>query len=105
MLTGNVDAARRALARADVALAAIDLFEINESFAAIPLHFARALDVDPDRLNVNGGAIALGHPLGATGPILLGTALDELERLGARRALVSVCGGAGVAASLVIERV
>jgi len=105
MLTGNVEAAQRACRRAGVGIGDIDLFEVNESFAAVPLHFRRHLEVDDDRLNVNGGAMALGHPLGATGAILVGTALDELERRGGRRALVSICGGAGVAAAVVIERV
>lgn len=105
MLTGNVEASRRALARAKMTARDVDLFEVNESFAAIPLHYARHMQIDPERLNVHGGAIALGHPLGATGGILIATALDELERRGASTALVSICGGAGVAVAVVIERV
>lgn len=104
MVSGNVDAARLALARAGLTAGDVDLFEVNESFAAVPIHFARELGVGHDRLNVDGGAIAMGHPLGATGGMLVATALDALERRGERRALVSVCGAAGVATAIVIER-
>jgi acetyl-CoA C-acetyltransferase len=104
-LTGAVDAARAALARAGLGPADIDIHEVNESFAALMLHYARHLGIDRARLNVNGGAIALGHPMGATGAVLLGMALDELERRGARRALVAACGAAGLASALVVERI
>lgn len=104
-LTGSVDAARAALARAGLTADDIDLFEVNESFAALALHFACHMEVGPDRLNVNGGAIALGHAMGSTGSALIGTALDELERRGARRALVAACGAAGLASAMVLERV
>jgi len=104
MLTGNVPAAHLALKRAGLTPADIDVWEINESFAAMPLHFARQMDLDPERLNVNGGAIALGHPLGATGGILVLTALAELERRRQRRALISICGGGGLALAMIIER-
>jgi acetyl-CoA C-acetyltransferase len=83
----------------------IDLWEINEAFAAIPLQTIRKLGIDPEKVNVNGGAIALGHPLGATGAILLGTALDELERRSAATALVTLCIGGGMGVATVIERV
>jgi acetyl-CoA C-acetyltransferase len=104
-LTGAVDAARAALARAGLGPADIDIHEVNESFAALMLHYARHLGIDRARLNVNGGAIALGHPMGATGAVLLGMALDELERRGARRALVAACGAAGLASALAVERI
>jgi acetyl-CoA C-acetyltransferase len=104
-LTGAVDATRLALARAGLAAANIDLFEVNESFAALMLHYAKHLDIGRDRLNVNGGAIALGHAMGATGASLLGTALDELERRDARRACIAICGAAGVAVATIIERI
>jgi acetyl-CoA C-acetyltransferase len=82
----------------------IDLFEVNESFAALMLHYMKHLDVPHDKLNVNGGAIALGHAMGATGAMLVGMALDELERRQQRLALVSLCGAAGLAVAMVIER-
>jgi acetyl-CoA C-acetyltransferase len=104
MLAGNPAATRRALDRAGLSPRDVAVFEVNESFAAVPVHFARALEVEPERLNPNGGAIALGHPLGATGVVLLGTLLDELERRGERRGVVSICAGAGIAAALVVER-
>ena len=105
MLHGNVDGSRAAIARAGLTVSEIDLFEVNESFAAVPLHYAEQMGVSHERLNVNGGAIALGHPLGATGGVLLGMAIDELERRGERTAVVSICGGAGVAVSAVLQRV
>ena len=83
----------------------IDLWEINEAFAAVVLQTIRKLDIDPDRVNVNGGAIALGHPLGATGAMLLGTALDELERLGKSTALITMCIGGGQGIATILERV
>lgn len=103
-LTGAVPATERALARAGLTVADIDLFEVNESFAALMLHYMRHLGVPHDRLNVNGGAIALGHAMGSTGSALVGTALDELERRDARRAVIAICGAAGVAVAMVIER-
>ena len=103
-LTGAVEATRLALARARVAVADVDLFEVNESFAALMLHFCADLGVDADRVNVNGGAIALGHAMGSTGSALLGTLLDELELRGARRGVVALCGAAGLAAAMVVER-
>lgn len=104
-LTGAVDATQRALARAGLAAADIDLFEVNESFAALMLHYMKHLDIPHEKLNVNGGAIALGHAMGSTGSTLVGTLLDELERRGARRGVVAICGAAGVATAMVIERV
>jgi acetyl-CoA C-acetyltransferase len=104
-LTGVVDATRRVLGRAGLGTGDIDLFEINESFAGVMIHVQRALGIDRERLNVNGGAIALGHALGATGAMLLGTALDELERRGGRRAVVAISGAAGLATAALIERV
>ena len=105
MLTAPSFAAEKALKRAGMTVADIDLFEVNEAFAAIPLRFIQALDVDPERVNVNGGAIAMGHPLGATGAIILGTVLDELERRGLATALVTLCVGAGMGVATIIERV
>ncbi|MCB1397504.1 MAG: acetyl-CoA C-acyltransferase [Rhodobacter sp.] len=104
-LTGSVEAAQAALARAGLSAGDIDLYEVNESFAALALHFARHMDVGLDRLNVNGGAIALGHAMGSTGAALIGTALDELERRDGKRALIAACGAAGLASALIIERV
>jgi acetyl-CoA C-acetyltransferase len=83
----------------------IDLWEVNEAFATVPMKTARDLGVSLDRVNVNGGAIAMGHPLGATGAIILGTALDELERTGRATALASLCIGAGMGIATIIERV
>ena len=105
MLTGPVDVTRKVLARAGMSLADIDLFEVNEAFAAVVLRFCQAFDLDPEAVNVNGGAIAMGHPLGATGAMILGTALDELERTGKERALVTLCIGAGMGTATIIERV
>jgi len=103
-LGGNVDACRLAVERAGWSIADVDLFEVNESFAAVPLAFMATLDVGPDRLDVDGGAIAAGHPLGATGGILVSSLLDALERLGGRRGVASVCGAAGVATAIALER-
>jgi acetyl-CoA C-acetyltransferase len=83
----------------------IDLFEINEAFAVVPMFYMQAFDIPHDRVNVNGGAIALGHPLGATGAILLGTLLDELERRDLNSGLVTLCAAAGQATATVIERI
>jgi acetyl-CoA C-acetyltransferase len=105
MLTGPAPAARKALARAGMSVNNIDLFEINEAFASVVLRFMRDLDLSPDQVNVNGGAIALGHPLGATGAMILGTVLDELERRDLNTALVALCVGAGMGTATIIERV
>jgi acetyl-CoA C-acetyltransferase len=105
MLTGPMDVTRKLIARAKMSLADIDLFEVNEAFAAVVLRYLQAFNLDPEKVNVNGGAIALGHPLGATGAMLLGTALDELERSGKSVALVTLCIGAGMGTATVIERV
>ncbi|MFL6195444.1 MAG: acetyl-CoA C-acetyltransferase [Thermoanaerobaculia bacterium] len=105
MLTGPAPAARKALAKAGMEPGDIDLWEINEAFAVVPLQTIRSLGIDPERVNVNGGAIALGHPLGATGAILLGTALDELERRGLATALITLCIGGGQGIATIIERV
>ena len=105
MLTGPTPACRKALAKAGMAASDIDLWEINEAFATVPMKTARDLGVSLDRVNVNGGAIAMGHPLGATGAIILGTALDELERTGQSTALATLCVGAGMGIATIIERV
>ena len=83
----------------------IDLFEVNEAFAVVPMKFMRDLNVDHDKLNVNGGAIALGHPIGATGSMLIGTVLDELERRDKTTGLVTMCAAGGMAPAIIIERV
>jgi acetyl-CoA C-acetyltransferase len=105
MLTGPVDVTKKVLKRSGMKLSDIDLFEVNEAFASVVLRFMQAFDVDPSKLNVNGGAIALGHPLGATGAMLLGTVLDELERTGKSTALITLCIGAGMGTATIIERV
>ncbi len=105
MLTAPTPATKRCLAKAGMTVADIDLFEINEAFAAIPLKVIRDLGLDPGKVNVNGGAIALGHPLGATGAMLLGTALDELERRDATTALVTMCIGGGMGIATILERI
>jgi acetyl-CoA C-acetyltransferase len=105
MLTGPTPACRKALAKAGMAPGDIDLWEINEAFAVVPMKTARDLGVDLDRVNVNGGAIAMGHPLGATGCIILGTLLDELERRGLATGLATLCVGAGMGIATIIERV
>jgi len=105
MLTGPAPACRKALAKAGMAAEDIDLWEINEAFAVVPMRAARELGIDLDRVNVNGGAIAMGHPLGATGAMILGTMVDELERRQARRALLSLCIGGGMGIATIIERV
>jgi acetyl-CoA C-acetyltransferase len=105
MLTGPVDVTRKLLARAKMSLSDIDLFELNEAFACVVLRYMQAFDISPDKLNVNGGAIAMGHPLGATGAMILGTVLDELERTGKETALVTLCIGAGMGTATIIERV
>ncbi|WP_186394360.1 acetyl-CoA C-acetyltransferase [Stappia sp. TSB10GB4] len=105
MLTAPSFAAEKALKRAGMTVSDIDLFEINEAFAAVALRFIEALDLDPEIVNANGGAIAMGHPLGATGAMILGTALDELERTDRQTALVTLCVGAGMGVATIIERI
>jgi len=105
MLTAPAPASKRALDKAKMSVKDIDLWEINEAFAVVPLHTIRELGIDQDRVNVNGGAIALGHPLGATGAMLLNTALDELERAQKATALITLCIGGGMGIATVIERV
>lgn len=104
MLTGPVDVTNKILARAGVRLEDIDLFEVNEAFAAVVLRYLQAFQLSHEKVNVNGGAIALGHPLGATGAMLIGTALDELERRNKTLALVTLCIGAGMGTATLIER-
>ena len=105
MLTAPTPASQKALEQAGMQPSDIDLWEINEAFAAVPLQTVRNLGIDPEKVNVNGGAIALGHPLGATGAMLLGTALDELERRGLATALVTLCIGGGQGIAAIVERV
>ncbi|MDT5230792.1 MAG: acetyl-CoA C-acetyltransferase [Mycobacterium sp.] len=105
MLTAPADASRKCLAAARMSVSDIDLWEINEAFAAVVLKAERDLMLDAERVNVNGGAIALGHPIGASGPILIQTVLDELERRDLSTALVTMCTGAGMATATIIERV
>jgi acetyl-CoA C-acetyltransferase len=105
MLTGPAGSARKALKRAGMKATDIDLWEINEAFASVVLRFRRDMDLAPDKVNVNGGAIALGHPLGATGAMTLGMALDELERRDLSTALVTLCVGGGMGTATIIERV
>jgi len=105
MLTGPVDVTKKLLKNAGMTIKDIDLFEVNEAFAAVVLRFIQAFDVDPALVNPNGGAIAMGHPLGATGAMILGTALDELERTNKSTALITLCIGAGMGTATIIERV
>jgi len=105
MLTGPTPATRKALDRAGLTVDDIDLFELNEAFASVVLKFQKDLDIPDEKLNVNGGAIAMGHPLGATGAMITGTMVDELERRNARRALVTLCVGGGMGVATIIERV
>jgi acetyl-CoA C-acetyltransferase len=105
MLTGPVDVTHKVLKKSGMKLPDIDLIEINEAFASVVLRFMQAFDIDNKNVNVNGGAIAMGHPLGATGAMILGTALDELERSGKSTALVTLCIGAGMGTATIIERV
>ena len=104
-LTGAVQATKKALTKAGLHIEDIDLFEVNESFASLMLHYMKHLDVSHSKLNVNGGAIALGHAMGSTGSALVGMALDELEARHARRAVISLCGAAGLAVAMVVERI
>lgn len=105
MLTGPAPAARKALVKAGLTIDDIDLFEVNEAFAAVVMRFISELNVDPAKVNVNGGAIAMGHPLGATGAMILGTLLDELERQGKKRGLATLCVGGGMGIATIIELV
>ncbi|MEM7452275.1 MAG: acetyl-CoA C-acetyltransferase [Pseudomonadota bacterium] len=105
MLTGPAPSAEKVLKRCGMTTKDIDLFELNEAFASVVLRFMQALDLDHDQINVNGGAIAMGHPLGATGAMILGTVLDELERRDDSTALVNLCVGAGMGTATIIERV
>jgi acetyl-CoA C-acetyltransferase len=105
MLTGPMPATRKVLAKAGLEIDDIDLFEVNEAFAAVPMRFMREFGVPHEKVNVNGGAIAMGHPLGATGAMLVGTLLDELERRKLKRGLVTLCVGGGMGIATVIERV
>ncbi len=105
MLTGPVPATQKILADSGMAISDIDLFEVNEAFASVVLRFMQAFDVDNARVNVNGGAIAMGHPLGATGAMIIGTLLDELERTGKGVGLATLCIGSGMGAATIIERV
>ena len=105
MLTGPAPASRKALARAGLTVDDIDLFEMNEAFAAVVLRFMRDLDVPAEKVNVNGGAIAMGHPLGATGAMILGTLVDELERRDQRYGLATLCVGGGMGVATIVERI
>jgi len=105
MLTGPVDVTKKLLARTGMSINDIDLFEVNEAFASVVLRFLQAFDIDPAKVNPCGGAIAMGHPLGATGAMLVSTALDELERTGKQTALITLCIGAGMGTATIIERV
>ena len=105
MLTGPVDVTEKLLQRARMKLSDIDLFELNEAFASVVLRYMQAFDIPHDKINVNGGAIAMGHPLGATGAMIFGTVLDELERRDLNTALVTLCIGAGMGTATIIERV
>jgi acetyl-CoA C-acetyltransferase len=105
MLTGPEFVANKVLQRAGMTKDDIDLFELNEAFASVVLRFMQALNIPHDKINVNGGAIAMGHPLGATGAMILGTVLDELERTGKGTALVNLCVGAGMGTGTIIERI
>jgi acetyl-CoA C-acetyltransferase len=105
MLTGPVDVTEKLLKKSGMSLGDIDLIELNEAFASVVLRYMQAFDIDPEKINVNGGAIAMGHPLGATGAMILGTVLDELERRDLNTALVTLCIGAGMGTATIIERV
>ena len=105
MLTGPEHATNKVFKRAKMDSKDIDLFEVNEAFAAVVLRYIDALNINSDKVNVNGGAIAMGHPLGATGSMLLGTILDELERRDLSTGLITLCVGAGMGTASIIERV
>ncbi len=105
MLNAPVPAAKKALERAGLSKDDIDVWEINEAFAVVAEKFIRDLDLDREKVNINGGAMALGHPIGATGSMLIGTALDELERSGGRYGLITMCAAGGMAPAIIIERI
>ena len=105
MLTGPIDVTRKVLKKAGMTIDDIDLVELNEAFASVVLRYMQAFDLDHAKMNVNGGAIAMGHPLGATGAMILGTVLDELERRDLSTALITLCIGAGMGTATIIERV
>jgi len=105
MLTGPAPSAEKVLKRCGMTTDDIDLFELNEAFASVVMLFMKKLDIPHDKINVNGGAIAMGHPLGATGTIILGTVLDELERSDLKTALINLCIGGGMGTATIIERV
>jgi acetyl-CoA C-acetyltransferase len=105
MLTGPAPASRKALAKAGLEVGDIDLFEMNEAFAAVAMRYMKDLDIPHDKVNVNGGAIAMGHPLGATGAMILGTLIDELERRDLRYGLATLCVGGGMGIATVVERI
>jgi len=104
MLNAPVPAAKRVLAKAGLEKEDIDLWEINEAFAVVAEKFIRDLELDRDTVNVNGGAMALGHPIGATGAMLIGTMVDELERRQLKRGLITMCAGGGMAPAIIVER-
>ena len=105
MLTGQIPATRKLLDRTGTTMADIDLFEVNEAFASVVLQWLRDTGADWGRVNVNGGAMALGHPIGATGAMLIGTLVDELERRDLQTGLVTMCTGGGMGVATIIERV
>jgi acetyl-CoA C-acetyltransferase len=105
MLTGPVDVTNKVLKAAGMTISDIDLFEVNEAFASVVLRYLQAFALDPAKVNANGGAIALGHPLGATGAMILGTLVDELERRDLSTGLVTLCIGAGMGTATIVERV
>jgi acetyl-CoA C-acetyltransferase len=105
MLTGPMPATQKALAKAGMTIDQIDLFEVNEAFAAVPMKFMKDLKVPHEKVNVNGGAIAMGHPLGATGAMILGTLIDELHRRGLRYGLATLCVGGGMGIATIVERI
>ena len=105
MLTGPVPVTEKILKDSGMSIKDIDLFEVNEAFASVVLRFMQAFDVDPAKVNPNGGSIAMGHPLGATGAIIIGTLLDELERTGKSTGLATLCIASGMGAATIIERV
>ena len=105
MLTGPVDVTEKLMRKTNMQLSDIDLFELNEAFASVVLRYMQAFDIPHDKINVCGGAIAMGHPLGATGAMILGTVLDELERRNLNTALITLCIGAGMGSATIIERV
>ncbi len=105
MLNAPGPAARKVLKKAGMTIDDIDLFEVNEAFAVVAEKFIRDLDIDREKINVNGGAMALGHPIGATGSMLIGTVLDELERTDGQFGLVTMCAAGGMAPAIIIERI